>query len=85
MRKEQSFISYERKALVYHVIYKQTASSLIHCTLLCLNNSACKSVNFISQVGKEEGQCELNDATAKDFPMHLFLSVDSTHADANDL
>ena len=85
MRKEQFFITYEQKALAYHVIYKQLTSSFIHCAFLCVNNPSCKSMNFNSVVGKEEGECELNDATAKEFPVHLKRSLSSTYSVANDL
>ena len=80
MSKEQFFITYEQKAFAYHVIYKRYTSSLIHCAFLCVNNPLCKSINYYSKVGKEEGECELNDATAKDFPMHLRRSVSSTYS-----
>ena len=42
-------------------------------------------MNFNSVVGKEEGECELNDATAKEFPAHLKQSLSSTYSVANDL
>ena len=80
MSKEQSFVTYEQKAFAYHGIYKRYTSSLIHCAFLCVNNPSCKSVNYRSEVGKEEGECELNDATAKDFPMHLRRSASSTYS-----
>jgi len=85
MRKEQFFITYEQKTLAYHVIYKQLTSSFIHCAFLCVNNPSCKSMNFNSVVGKEEGECELNDTTAKEFPVHLKRSLSSTYSVANDL
>ncbi|KAL9983490.1 hypothetical protein ACROYT_G005673 [Oculina patagonica] len=54
MSKEQSFISYEQKALVNHVIYTKMTPSLIHCALLCINNPACKTINYKSERQKDE-------------------------------
>lgn len=78
--KEQFFISYERNALIRHVVYKQFTSSVIHCALLCMNNPACKTINYKSVLEDEEGECELNSATAHDFPLHLIYSSHSTYS-----
>ena len=80
MSREQSFISYEQKALVNHLIYTKFTPSMIRCALLCMKNLACKTINYKSEHGKEEGQCELNDATADDFPLHLIHSSYSTYS-----
>ena len=87
MRKEQFFITYEQKALAYHVIYKQLTSSFIHCAFLCVNNPSCKSMNFNSVVGgkKKVNANAIGDATAKEFPVHLKRSLSSTYSVANDL
>ena len=71
LKKEQNFIIHEQKSLAHHVIYKQSLSTLIHCALMCTNSPFCKSVNFISEQGGNFGECQLNDATAEDFPFHL--------------
>lgn len=80
MSREKSFVNYEQKALVHHVIYTKFTPSLIHCALLCLKNEACKTINYKSERLKEEGQCELNDATAADFPLHFIHSSQSTYS-----
>lgn len=80
MSREQSFISYEQKALVNHLIFTKLTSSMIHCALLCMKNLACKTINYKSEHGKDEGQCELNDATADDFPLHVIHSSHSTYS-----
>lgn len=80
MSKEQSFISYEQNTLVHHVIYKRFTPSLIYCALLCMNNPACKAINYKSELDKEDGECELNDATADQFPLHLIHSSHSTYS-----
>ena len=42
-------------------------------------------MNFNAVVGKEEGECELNDATAKEFPVHLQRTlIRSTYSVPND-
>jgi len=80
MSKEQIFINHELKALLYHVIYKTSTSSLTHCALVCMNTPECKTINYKSALDKEEGECELNDATADEFPLHLTHSLRSLYA-----
>lgn len=80
MSKEQFFVMSEDKALAYHMIYKQLTSSLIHCALLCVNKPSCKSINYKSEEGKDEGECQLNDATAEDFPLHVMRSLNSVYS-----
>ena len=85
MSREQTFITHEQKALRRHVIYKQFMPSLLHCALLCAKNPSYKSINYNSELGKEEGECQLNDATAEDFPLHLVRAVNSTYGVPHDL
>lgn len=80
MSKQQTFISYEKKALLYHVIYQTSTPSLIHCALVCMNTPTCKTINYKSELDKEEGECELNNATADEFPLHLTHSSRSLYA-----
>ena len=80
LKKEQNFIIHEQKSLAHHVIYKQSLSSLIHCALICTNSPFCKSVNFISEQGGNFGECQLNDATAEDFPFHLMRVSNSVYS-----
>ena len=80
LKKEQNFIIHEQKSLAHHVIYKQSLSSLIHCALMCTNSPFCKSVNFISEQGGNFGECQLNDATAEDFPFHLMRVSNSVYS-----
>ena len=80
LKKEQNFIIHEQKSLAHHVIYKQSLSSLIHCALMCTNSPCCKSVNFISEQGGNFGECQLNDATAEDFPFHLMRVSNSVYS-----
>ncbi|CAH3124173.1 unnamed protein product, partial [Porites lobata] len=80
LKKEQNFIIHEQKSLAHHVIYKQSLSSLIHCALICTNSPFCKSVNFISEQGGNFGECQLNDATAEDFPFHLMQISNSVYS-----
>lgn len=80
LKKEQNFIIHEQKSLAHHVIYKQSLSSLIHCALMCTNSPFCKSVNFISEQGGNFGECQLNDATAEDFPFHLMRVSNSAYS-----
>lgn len=80
LKKEQNFIIHEQKSLALHVIYKQSLSSLIHCALKCTNTPFCKSVNFISEKGGNFGECQLNDATAEDFPFHLMRVSNSVYS-----
>ncbi|CAH3124164.1 unnamed protein product, partial [Porites lobata] len=80
LKKEQNFIIHEQKSLAHHVIYKQSLSSLIHCALICTNWPFCKSVNFISEQGGNFGECQLNDATAEDFPFHLMRVSNSVYS-----
>ena len=70
----------EDKALAYHVIYKQFTPSLIHCALLCANTPSCKSINYKSEEEKDEGECQLNDATAEDFSLHVMRSLNSVYS-----
>ena len=80
LKKEQNFIIHEQKSLAHHVIYKQSLSTLIHCALMCTNSPFCKSVNFISEQGGNFGECQLNDATAEDFPFHLMRVSNSVYS-----
>lgn len=80
MSKQQTFINYEKKALLYHVIYQTSTPSLIHCALVCMNTPTCKTINYKSELDKEEGECELNNATADEFPLHLTHSSRSLYA-----
>lgn len=80
LKKEQNFIIHEQKRLAHHMIYKQSLSSLIHCALMCTNSPFCKSVNFISEQGGNFGECQLNDATAEDFPFHLMRVSNSVYS-----
>lgn len=80
MSKQQTFINYEKKALLYHVIYQTSTPSLIHCALVCMNTPTCKTINYKSELDKEEGECELNNATADEFPLHLTDSSRSLYA-----
>lgn len=79
IKKEQSFISYEWNALINHVIYEELTSSAIHCAFLCMNNPTCKSINYKSQHADGEGECQLNDATAEEFPLDIIHSSHSTY------
>ncbi|XP_068712212.1 C-type lectin mannose-binding isoform-like [Montipora foliosa] len=85
MEKKQIFTSHEQKILVHHTINRRQTPSIIYCAFLCLNNPMCKSINFNPEPGKDKGKCELNDATAKDFPLHLKTSASSSYCDPNDL
>ena len=79
IKKEQSFISYKWNALINHVIYEELTSSAIHCAFLCMNNPTCKSINYKSQHADGEGECQLNDATAEEFPLDIIHSSHSTY------
>ncbi|XP_031562070.1 lectin BRA-3-like [Actinia tenebrosa] len=68
--RQQLYTSLPHKLLLNHVLSKKSVPSLLHCTLICLRDAKCMSLNYRSPQNSQvkNGLCILHSATADEFP-----------------
>ena len=63
-------ITFVNKTLINHTLKKSSdIDSANDCLQLCLEDVKCWSINFQPNIGVSQGSCEINNATAVDYPM----------------